>query len=227
MEGNNCGDLYRRRGIETRTCSCGEKETKNISKINHSYDTGTITKNPSLSSTGEKQYTCLLCGITKEETLPKIDLNTSGYKQGTYKCPDDIPEGEYILISETHQGYFSITADPMGNDIIDNDNFGPVSHIRIVSGVYLELSRCIAVPYSDEISFTIVNNGFITGTYKVGKDIPAGTYKLTALSSGYYSIHNKPHGDILSNDFFYEGTCYITLKNGQYVTFSTVKIEES
>lgn len=214
-------------GQETLTCvRCGNIKLVDIPKLSHVYDEGTIIKKPSLSAAGTKQYACTLCGNKKEEQIPKIDIKNNSYKQGVYHCPTDLPEGDYILISETNSGYFALCADAMCNDILTNDNFGPVCHIRVVSGVYLELSRCIAVPYSEEISFDIVDNGFISGTYKVGKDIPAGKYKLTAISGGYYAIYNKPHGDIVANDFFGEGSCYITLKKGQYVEFSSVKIQK-
>lgn len=214
-------------GTQKDTCKlCGEVQESKIDKLDHEYDGGKVTKKATLSSEGVKQFKCKKCDHKKEETIPMVVLDDVSYDQGMHACPDDIPAGEYILISEGNNGYFAITADDMGNDIIANDNFGPVAHIRIQNGVYLELSRCVAVPYSSDIAFNIVNNGFITGTYKVGKDIPAGSYKLTAISGGYYSISDKPYGKILSNDFFDEGTCYITLKNGQYVEFSTVKIEK-
>ncbi len=214
-------------GIQKSTCSlCGYYYEATIPKADHTYDEGKITAEPTYFSAGSKQYTCTQCGNHKKETIPKISFDAE-YNQGTYKCPDEIPAGEYILISSSNRGYFSINADPMGNDIMDNDNFGPVSHIRIVSGTYLELRNCIAIPYSDEITFDIVDKDYISGTYKVGKDIPAGTYKLTAFSGGYYCIQSKPQGSIIKNDFFDEGSCYITLKKDQYVTFNKVKINKA
>lgn len=215
-------------GKSKSVCSqCGDVMEKIIRMTGHAYDEGKIIKKPSYSSTGTKQFICTLCGEQKEETIPKISITENGYRQGTHKCPDDIPEGEYILISDKDMGYFCISADPNGNKILDNDNFGSVSYVRIEKGTYLELSWCVAVPYTNEITFDIVNKGYISGTYKVGKDIPAGKYKLTAFSSGYYCIMDKPHGRIISNDFFTEGSCYIILKQGQYVTFSKVKINQA
>lgn len=60
------------------------------------------------------------------------------------------------------------------------------------------------------------------GTLKVGTDIPAGTYKLTANSdSGYWEIKNSVSADaeILANDNFSNST-YVSLEGGQYFTMS-------
>ncbi len=59
------------------------------------------------------------------------------------------------------------------------------------------------------------------GMYKVGTDIPAGLYVLTAGTSysGYYKVTSDSSGSfdsILYNENF-NGRCYLELKNGQYV----------
>lgn len=59
--------------------------------------------------------------------------------------------------------------------------------------------------------------------YKVGIDIPAGKYKLFALTSdetAYYALCNDPNGDdIVANDNFYN-QAYIYISNGQYIELS-------
>lgn len=58
------------------------------------------------------------------------------------------------------------------------------------------------------------------GTYRVGTDIEAGEYKLTATSDipGYWEVTNSsaPDADIVGNDNF-EGTAYVTVTDGQYL----------
>lgn len=58
------------------------------------------------------------------------------------------------------------------------------------------------------------------GTHRVGTDIEAGEYKLTATSStpGYWEVTNSsaPDADIVGNDNF-EGTAYVTVADGQYL----------
>ena len=55
------------------------------------------------------------------------------------------------------------------------------------------------------------------GTYKVGSDISAGEYKLTATSSGYYCVYpDSSKSSILENDNF-TVVDYITVEDGQYL----------
>lgn len=51
-----------------RTCSvCSKEET-----ANHSWNGGSVTKQPSCKETGVKTYTCTACSATKTETIAKI-----------------------------------------------------------------------------------------------------------------------------------------------------------
>ena len=49
-------------------CSCGDKKGANA----HSWDGGTIVKEPTEAVPGEKKYTCTECGKTKSEEIAKI-----------------------------------------------------------------------------------------------------------------------------------------------------------
>jgi len=166
--------------------------------------------------------------LTKQPPTPAAKeepkQTTEKYYEGVHKVGTDIPAGSYILISDS-EGYFSINADANGDNILENDNFGKNTYINLKKNTYLELSDCYAVPYSDDITFEVIDNGYMTGMYKVGKDIPAGTYKLSVISSGYYAIYDTPYGEILSNDFFY-GDNYVTVKKGQYLQLSDCYVEK-
>lgn len=88
-------------GTQTRTCSCGAKETKTIAalghnwstawskdgsshwhvctrcsathdKANHSWNSGTVTKQPTCTAKGEKTYTCTVCKATKTESVAAL-----------------------------------------------------------------------------------------------------------------------------------------------------------
>lgn len=68
------------------------------------------------------------------------------------------------------------------------------------------------------------------GMYLVGKDIPAGTYLLTATSSefsGYWERNSDASGEngsIIANDLF-DNTSYVTVKNGEYLTINRATAE--
>jgi len=63
--------------------------------------------------------------------------------------------------------------------------------------------------------------GIWPGTYRIGTDIPAGTYRLVPLFSeypGYWERCSNASGEmsaIISNDLF-ESTTYVTVKSGEY-----------
>ena len=60
------------------------------------------------------------------------------------------------------------------------------------------------------------------GTYLVGTDISAGTYKLVATTdSGYWKIQESVDADaeIIANEIF-ENMTYVTVEDGQYITLS-------
>lgn len=61
------------------------------------------------------------------------------------------------------------------------------------------------------------------GTYLVGKDISAGTYRLTAQAgtSGYWEVKNEvtPDAKIVGNENF-DNSTYVTVSDGQYLTLN-------
>ena len=57
----------------TRLCKCGASETKD-----HSFDAGTVTKEPTHLETGVKKFTCADCGFVREDVLNKTPEHTFG-----------------------------------------------------------------------------------------------------------------------------------------------------
>lgn len=66
-------------------------------------------------------------------------------------------------------------------------------------------------------------NVITAGMYKVGTDIPAGEYKLTAEGNGgFWQVTNSSdaNAEIVGNDFFTD-TAYVTVKDGQYLKITS------
>ena len=59
--------LYRWNEAPTKRCLY-----LNLVCTNHSWDSGTITKKPTISSSGVKTYTCAKCGATQNESIPPV-----------------------------------------------------------------------------------------------------------------------------------------------------------
>ncbi|MPM64848.1 hypothetical protein SDC9_111739 [bioreactor metagenome] len=135
----------------------------------------------------------------------------------------DIPEGEYVLFPEG-SGYFAITADANGRDIINNDNFAYPRYVSVQSGTYMYLHNAKMYPVNASPDITFSNGRYI-GYLKVGVDIPTGTYKVKTFGSrGYYAITDR-YDNIFANDNF-TGDTYITIKDGQYLELNNCYIEK-
>lgn len=139
------------------------------------------------------------------------------YSSGMYKVGTDIPSGEYVVFAKSGTGYFCVSSDSNQNDITFNDNFEYNSIITVEDGEYLDLSRCYAVPLSDDPDVELGGSGM----FLVGTHIPAGEYKIDSGNEyGYYCIYSSSRQDhIIANDNF-TGTTYVTVDNGQYLEFS-------
>ncbi len=68
---------------------CGEvlKEQETTPAAGHRWDGGKVTKAATLLATGEKVYTCAVCGATKKEVLPVLPLPFKDVAAGAYYEP--------------------------------------------------------------------------------------------------------------------------------------------
>lgn len=57
-------------GIQSRSCKCGETETKSIPATGHTWDEGKVTTEPTATEAGVKTFTCTACQDTREEEIP-------------------------------------------------------------------------------------------------------------------------------------------------------------
>lgn len=104
------------------------------------------------------------------------------------------------LESSGKGGYYCVYPDTSKSEILENDNFSSVNYINLEDGQCIELSRCSMV----EIAYaTPTSTPSGDGMYKIGFDIPAGEYKLSATDDrGYYCIYDNSSvtRDIQEND---------------------------
>lgn len=143
------------------------------------------------------------------------------YMPGMYKVGSDLPAGEYCFVASGGTGYACVSEDSNQDDILENEMFEHTWFVTVSDGQYLETSRCGFVVAEDVVLNIEPDGSFEEGMYRVGIDIPAGEYKLTTDDSGYYCIYKNsvPPFDIVSNDIF-DGSSYVTVKNGQYLMTS-------
>lgn len=144
---------------------------------------------------------------------------------GQYKVGTDIEQGEYVLLSDGGNGFFSVNSDANGNDIIFNGGFETNSIITVNDGEFLELNRCIAVKYDDFYPSNTIKTELEGIMIKVGNEIEEGEYKLEG-ENGYYCIYSDSRqSDIVANGSI-KGSGYIQVSTGQYLELSRCKLSE-
>ena len=144
------------------------------------------------------------------------------YKEGMYKVGADIPAGEYYFKQDGSgaSGYWEIDSDNSGDysSIISNEVFWTTFIATVRDGEYLEVS-CAKFTLASNISAqTTATTGFL----RVGKDIPAGQYRLssTVEYGGYVcvfssTLHIRMDNIVTIANFL--GDRYVTVKDGQYL----------
>lgn len=97
----------------------------------------------------EGQYLEITRGeIIPAEEAPVPQLGADGcYGEGQYLVGRDIPAGEYnATATSKYGGYYGVTSDANGRDIIANDNFDNNAYVTVSEGQYLEVSRAKIKP---------------------------------------------------------------------------------
>jgi len=151
--------------------------------------------------------------------------SSDAIKSGMYKVGVDLPAGEYVIVGS---GYFEVDKDSTGSfdAILANDNFANRTIITVKDGQYFKFDRGAAYPIAKAPAVDTNSKVLKEGMYLVGKDFPAGEYKVEAEGSGYYETDKDSlHGlnSIIANDNF-DGTRYVTVKAGQYLKLSNAKL---
>lgn len=148
------------------------------------------------------------------------------YAPGVYMIGTDLPAGEYVLVaaSAERSAYYAVYPDASKSDILGNNNFELMDYVTVYNGQILEVNRASLVP-SEEFDIDMTDLMVGSGRFKVGRDIPAGTYRLEKNRSGrtfgYYAVYNSslPDADIIQNNNF-ESNDYVTVYDGQYLEIS-------
>jgi hypothetical protein len=170
--------------------------------------------------------------VESEEVAPTSEKKSSPkyIKAGMYKVGSELPAGEYIIEATGTPAYYQVSSDSSGefDSIIVNDTFdkGVYAYIIVEDGDYLKVERGRIVASAD---LTITPNkldDIPPSTYKVGKDIPAGEYKLTPTSEAAYWERNSNPRDslygIIANDMLTE-SAYVTVRDGEYFKMTGVR----
>lgn len=137
----------------------------------------------------------------------------------------DIEPGEYFIeAKENALAYFQLARDHSGSldQIITNRNFKTHTFITVEDGQALTIYRATITKADAAMVPAFINGILKDGVYRIGIDIPAGTYTLrpTTNVAGFYQVASSSRqipADILSQQNFSEDMA-ITVIDGQYLT---------
>jgi len=159
--------------------------------------------------------------VPQSDSTPPANVSNlnpaDGYPSGQYKIGSDIPAGEYLAVG---QGYIELNKEPNGlGKLIFNDNFENYFYAECRDGEYLRTQGNIKLyPVTADTKIEVDLNNIEQGYYKVGRDIPAGEYKMALEAGGYFAIYGNAHDkNILTNGFTNDAvTRYVKLSDWQY-----------
>lgn len=151
------------------------------------------------------------------KALDSLEEKPRGFAGGMYKVGTDIPAGEYVIVGS---GYLEVSSDSSGSfsSIVANDNYKNRTIISVLDGQYLTFSGR-AYTWDEAPPVDTSSGKLLDGMYLVGRDFPAGEYKVVPSGFGYLEVSSDSTGSftsIVSNDNF-DTERYITVQDGQYL----------
>lgn len=165
---------------------------------------------------------------------PNADQGSSGYTtwtDGLYEIGKDIPAGEYVIIAQPGAKItFRLATDASKSfdSLIALESCENRTILSVEDGEFLEFSGGTMYVINEAPAVSTAGNLF-EGTYKIGLDLPAGTYTIGSIDSehpGYYAISSSSRhsfADIISSEEFI-GTVTITVTNGQYLSLRLAEL---
>lgn len=114
---------------------------------------------------------------SESEPLPEPTLdNQDTIKAGTYIIGKDLPAGEYKIKSEGWTTYRGLVTISQNNQVIYQEYVPTFTYLTLSKGQELNLERVSALPVSQASPYQLYGDTYSQGRYKVGVDLPAGTY---------------------------------------------------
>jgi len=179
---------------------------------------------------GSKDSETSSSSVATTNSNGKTTTKASFIKPGMYKVGSEIEIGEYVVEATGSLGYFQISSDSSGEieSIIVNDtlNKGEFGYAIIQNGDYIKLQDCRMYLSSEKSIQPKDLNQIPSSTYKIGKDLPAGEYKLTVKRQPAYWERSKNPRDsvfgIIANDNI-EDSAYVKVSDGEYFKLTGVE----
>ena len=154
------------------------------------------------------------------------------YDGGMYKVGTDLPAGEYLIETDT-MGYMQVASDSTGelDSIITNSTYNNRMYVTVSDGQYLTFDGK-ATPTAEAPAYQAENGYYPEGQYLVGKDIPAGEYKISVMDGnvagyGYIEVATDSLGtiDSIVTNSNIDSDAYQSVTDGQYLKLNGCEIK--
>ncbi|MBQ4266382.1 MAG: hypothetical protein IJB85_12805 [Clostridia bacterium] len=148
------------------------------------------------------------------------------------RCGSDFEPGDYYI--------FSLWGANALFGVSDTPNGFSYSYERVMRKIYVEKGQYIMLLDAVLVEAEQLNSGELEkyGIFLVGKDLPAGEYKIETLSDRYtsddyciegiigaYQIsRNNPENEPIDCSSLFSGSTYITVNEGDYIVINNAKM---
>ena len=154
--------------------------------------------------------------------LPESEPAGMLVKPGRYEVGVDFDAGEYVIVGS---GSFEVNSDDAASDfgIIQNGRYQNRLIISLIDNDYFSFDSGEMYPIENAPPVDLSSGKLKDGVYLVGKDFPAGEYKLTPTvntsSSAFMTIYtdSRPSNSQTIAVENFNTEIYQTFKDGQYV----------
>lgn len=165
-----------------------------------------------------------LKGVKLTKVSPTPASTPTAIAAGTYLVGTDLPAGLYKGRAIGNPGYWQISNDANGANVLANADVTGSFYVQVKKGQYLQLSGvelAPAPPATTAPTTTTVSDG----NYLVGADIPAGRYKgVTVGDWGSWQISSDANGSHVVAGNNVSGAFSVEVKKGQFLDLTSVKI---
>ncbi len=146
---------------------------------------------------------------------------------GTYRCGTDFEPGDYYILSMYGAEAYYDVSDSVGSSTGGDRRIIRAIHAK--NGQYIQLQNALLIPKADFNP----SDWKKYGAFTVGKDLPAGDYKMSSISNEYnnsqyplaisgitaaYQISTgSPLSDPVECELLFDKQTYLSLQEGQII----------
>lgn len=155
---------------------------------------------------------------------------------GVFKCGVDFEPGEYYILPLHNNGaLFSVSDSPNNFGYLPYEEWKLINKLSFEEGEFVKIEFGALMVPAQQVD---TNSWWKYGAFEVGKDIPAGDYKIESVTDTYYTeldhvvgicggyqvCNNSPENDPIVFEGLYQSQMYVTLEDGQYLVVVNAKL---